>query len=94
MLISISNEKTSTILALLLVGSFATFAKNPETGCPYVKTHIGLQKDQSITAEPGAFKSNVNVTGTIALGYNLADNMRSDLNLERYFNLNILAQYR
>lgn len=74
------------LLSAIIATHFAAFAQNAETGSPYVKAHIGLQKGQSVTSEPGQFKSNLNVVGIVGLGYNLADNIRSDVSLERYFN--------
>lgn len=78
--------KKFLLISTIIVSSFNTFAQNPETSCPYVKAHIGVQKGQSVLAEPGRFKSNLNLVGIVALGYNLADNIRSDLSLEHYFN--------
>lgn len=67
--------------------SFTSFARNPETGCPYIKAHVGITKAQNIIdVNPFRYKSNPTVMGTIALGYNVKDNLRADFGLDYYPN--------
>jgi opacity protein-like surface antigen len=80
---------------LLLVSAIATFslnsfAQNPETGCPYIKGHIGVIKAQNTSDVTNQiYKSNPTIMGTLALGYNLKDNLRLDLSLDHYPNLRL-----
>lgn len=77
---------------LLLIGvlsavSSNTLAQSLETGSPYIKAHIGLTKAQNtIDIIVNHYRSNPTMVGTIALGYNIRDNLRADLGLDYYPN--------
>lgn len=77
-------------IRFLLIGAITTtsltsFAQNAETGRPYIKAHIGLTKAQNIVdVNPFHYKSNPTIMGAIALGYNIRDNLRADLELDYY----------
>jgi len=85
--------KKLLFLSAIATCSLNSFAQKPETGCPYIKGHIGVVKAQNIVdVNPFIYTSNPTIMGIVALGYNVQDNLRLDLSLDHYPNLRFATE--
>lgn len=76
-----------TALTTFSFGSLAC-STHSQANRPYIKAHIGVVKGQNTKDIVNQiYKSNPTIMGTIALGYNVRDNLRADLSLDYYPNL-------
>ncbi len=85
--------KKLLLFSAIATFSFNSFAQKSETGRPYIKGHIGVVKAQNIVdVNPFVYTSNPTIMGTLALGYNVRDNLRLDLGLDYYPNLRFATE--
>lgn len=81
-------KKILLTAAIVAVSSTALATMTAEKGCWYAKANVGVAKFQKNTA----YKSKTDGLATIAVGYNMMDNLRADLSLDHFFDPKLTSE--
>jgi opacity protein-like surface antigen len=81
-------KKILLTAAIVAVSSTALATVTAEKGCWYAKANVGVAKLQKNTG----YKSKTDGLATIAVGYNMMDNLRADLSLDHFFDPKLTSE--
>ncbi len=81
-------KKILLTAAIVAVSSTALATVTAEKGCWYAKANVGVAKFQKNTG----YKSKTTGLATIAVGYNMMDNLRADLSLDHFFDPKLTSE--
>ena len=81
-------KKILLTAAIVAVSSTALATVTAEKGCWYAKANVGVTKFQKNTG----YKSKTTGLATIAVGYNMMDNLRADLSLDHFFDPKLTSE--
>lgn len=81
-------KKILLTAAIVAVSSTALATVTAEKGCWYAKANVGVAKFQKNTG----YKSKTDGLATIAVGYNMMDNLRADLSLDHFFDPKLTSE--
>lgn len=81
-------KKILLTAAIVAVSSTALATMTAEKGCWYAKANVGVTKFQKNTG----YKSKTDGLATIAVGYNMMDNLRADLSLDHFFDPKLTSE--
>ena len=81
-------KKILLTAAIVAVSSTALATMTAEKGCWYAKANVGVAKFQKNTG----YKSKTDGLATIAVGYNMMDNLRADLSLDHFFDPKLTSE--
>lgn len=81
-------KKILLTAAIVAVSSTALATMTAEKGCWYAKANVGVAKFQKNTG----YKGKTDGLATIAVGYNMMDNLRADLSLDHFFDPKLTSE--